>query len=89
MDEKNETNGDGIIAKLRKPKVLKMAIFDWLATFIAALILMVLTGQEMTGKKWAANSFWLVVLGEFLHIALGVKTPMANVITNFGSGLYH
>lgn len=61
------------IAELRQYRIFGMAIFDWVATIIGALLI-----SRATGTCVAATFIILIVIAIIAHVAFGVPT-MLNV----------
>lgn len=57
----------GIIQKLRKPKILNMSIFDWVCTFIAAIVISYFIYREMNLKIIFVVFLFLVLIGIIVH----------------------
>ena len=66
-----------IIDKLRGPKVLNMSIFDWVATFLVAVILSLVL-HSITKINYLILIILLfsslIILGVVIHKALGIPT---------------
>ena len=66
-----------LISTLRKPKILDMAIFDWVATIIAAYLIWVWMKKRYShtrSKRFLGIIFvTLVLLGIILHVV--TRTP--------------
>jgi cadmium resistance protein CadD (predicted permease) len=60
-----------LLKTLREPKILDMAVFDWVATFIAALIF-----TKYVVPKWNVIIVFIlfVILGIFVHVQTGTPT---------------
>lgn len=72
-----------LISNLRKYKILKMAIFDWVATFFGALIINILLNKYTNIYKgynemvsYLITLIILVILGIIVHYVLGVNTRL-------------
>ena len=66
-----------IIDKLRGPKVLNMSIFDWVATFLVAVILSLVL-HSFTKINYLILLIVLftliIIIGILIHKALGIPT---------------
>lgn len=70
----------GIIATLRKPKVFGMAIFDWVLTLIAAILLSRFVFGDYGLLKVLALFILLVILAIAVHHILGINTPLSRYL---------
>lgn len=66
-------NRMAVIAELRKHRIFGMAIFDWVATMIGALLL-----SRAIGTCFAGTFVILVIVAIITHAAFGIPT-MLNV----------
>lgn len=66
---KNPNSYASFIDRLRRPKFLKMAIFDWALTIIGMLIIVALTNMP-----FSVAAVGTTILGVLVHLAMGVNT---------------
>ncbi len=57
------------ITELRSYRIARMAIFDWVATIVAAVLV-----AWWSGYNWLAVLIVLLIASVVLHIAFGVRT---------------
>ncbi len=58
-----------MISDLRKPKILDMAIFDWVGTFAGAYIV-----SKIFDFNLMLTFLTLIIIGILIHYILGVNT---------------
>ncbi len=71
---------DSLVAELRKYRIFKMAIFDWVLALLGGFIL-----AAILYKYWKPVGFWLflilmqiafIIFGIFVHKILGIDTQL-------------
>lgn len=65
-----------LLDKLREPKIYDIALFDLGVTVIASILI----GDQL-GLSRPVSIFSGLALGETIHLALGINTPVTKVIT--------
>ena len=63
-----------IIDKLRGPKIFNMALFDWVCTFIAAVIICYVFCKNFSTPNILFVFLCLVILGVIVHKMFGINT---------------
>lgn len=62
-----------LIGKLRGPKLMDMAIFDFVMTYVAAYFI-----QKKFMKKWSVNKLFIlfILIGIFIHYKFEIPTML-------------
>lgn len=58
-----------VVTELRKYRLFDMAVFDWVATLIGALLI-----SRALGTNIAATMMTMIILAIVVHAALGIPT---------------
>ena len=71
---------DQIICKLREPKILGMAIFDWIMTFIGIYLITIIVKYYYKNmnfyKLYLHLGIVTIIIGIILHKILGIDTML-------------
>ena len=70
-----------IITKLREPKIMGMAIFDWVMTIIGYIVVWTKTGNRIPLAQYLLSSFHIAIIS---HIAFGQDTTLTRNFTGDG-----
>jgi hypothetical protein len=70
--KKNPDHYSSFIDKMRRPKIFRMAIFDWALTILGILFVIAYFG--LTGATAVAASVGIIATGVGVHKILGVDT---------------
>lgn len=68
-----------IVEQLRRPRVLGMAVFDWVASLVGAVLVGLALGLRGPGQhpwQWASWIVFWVAAGVVVHAAVGVPTML-------------
>lgn len=70
----------GLIAKLREPRIGPFAIFDFAAAYAGAW-----AAAPILGVSRKRMMYLVLPLGAVTHAALGIKTPLNDMLTGEGN----
>jgi hypothetical protein len=83
MDNKSFSEKDaeiGIVAKLRMFKVYDYSVFDWVATFIAAVVITLFQKKNVLGTIYYIfrNFIILILIAILTHLLFDIPTRLNN-----------
>lgn len=65
-----------IVCTLRRPKILGMAVFDWVGSLLFAFVIGHFLLRLSNIFSWIAWIIWWILLGVFVHHFFGVHTML-------------
>ena len=73
LSQKNNVVMPGMLSSIRTYRIFGMAIFDWIATMLGALLI-----SRVIGTCFAGTFIVLIIVAIIVHAAIGIPT-MLNV----------